>query len=673
MTKILWPAQFIMNRLRYNYKFALISVLFLCPIVLLSEQLWTQMESDIQVTATEVEGVRVIGQLNTLSHLAGEFRDTLMAHNYDRTEATTSKVYKLKSQTNDLIDQFIKNNAESKVLKPDHIERLKQAWAVAKNDELGSQIMLREYMASYGTLLKEINDVVFEIAKTSGLSNDSDEYLNRTMGFYFEKVRPLSHSLGLLRGYGNNTLNIAFLDSASFTEVDSAYVKTQATAEDFAENANKIKKAQANYPFNKNIADAVEASDKLLFLFNDQVVEAISERQTWQQYHSSATESLAVIESLGELMLEDVLSKVQLRLDDKEQFRIVLAAALIFLLAVIAYLYLGLYTSLSNSISNLVDSARKIADGDMTVDVKNDSHDEFATLINNFNDMMHQMKHLIQSATESSHVTAEHAQAVQNLAQQNSEIVHQQTEETRKISQAMAEMTQASEEVARETEYTAGAAEEADEVARQGQLLLKESVASFTQLTEEINGSMSVVEKLAEQSRGVTDILDVIKSIAEQTNLLALNAAIEAARAGEQGRGFAVVADEVRTLAQRSHQATVEIDSVLGNIQSGVSEVVHAMETSVQVTETSVGTTLTLGEKLEEILEGVSNINKRTQSISATTLEQTESVNHVRLSIQAIDSRAGEAAHAAENTLHSTEEMQQSLSELVNQLARFKV
>ena len=97
------------------------------------------------------------------------------------------------------------------------------------------------------------------------------------------------------------------------------------------------------------------------------------------------------------------------------------------------------------------------------------------------------------------------------------------------------------------------------------------------------------------------------------------------------------------------------------------------METSVQVTETSVGTTLTLGEKLEEILEGVSNINKRTQSISATTLEQTESVNHVRLSIQAIDSRAGEAAHAAENTLHSTEEMQQSLSELVNQLARFKV
>ena len=289
MTKILWPAQFIMNRLRYNYKFALISVLFLCPIVLLSEQLWTQMESDIQVTATEVEGVRVIGQLNTLSHLAGEFRDTLMAHNYDRTEATTSTVYKLKSQTSDLIDQFIKNNAESKVLKPDHIERLKQAWTIAKNDELGSQIMLREYMASYGTLLKEINDVVFEIAKTSGLSNDSDEYLNRTMGFYFEKVRPLSHSLGLLRGYGNNTLNVAFLDSASFTEVDSAYVKTQATAEDFAENANKIKKAQANYPFNKNIADAVEASDKLLFLFNDQVVEAISERQTWQQYHSSAT------------------------------------------------------------------------------------------------------------------------------------------------------------------------------------------------------------------------------------------------------------------------------------------------------------------------------------------------------------------------------------------------
>ena len=184
---------------------------------------------------------------------------------------------------------------------------------------------------------------------------------------------------------------------------------------------------------------------------------------------------------------------------------------------------------------------------------------------------------------------------------------------------------------------------------------------------------MQVVERLAEQSRGVTDILSVIKSIAEQTNLLALNAAIEAARAGEQGRGFAVVADEVRSLAQRSHEATVEIDDVLGKIQSGVQEAVTSMQVSVDVTEHSVSTANNLTEKLEEILHGVSAINSRTQSISATTLQQTESVNHVLSSIQAINARAKEAASATENSQHSSEEMLVSLHELVEKLSRFKV
>ena len=134
-----------------------------------------------------------------------------------------------------------------------------------------------------------------------------------------------------------------------------------------------------------------------------------------------------------------------------------------------------------------------------------------------------------------------------------------------------------------------------------------------------------------------------------------------------------MVADEVRSLAQRSHEATVEIDDVLGKIQSGVQEAVTSMQVSVDVTEHSVSTANNLTEKLEEILHGVSAINSRTQSISATTLQQTESVNHVLSSIQAINARAKEAASATENSQHSSEEMLVSLHELVEKLSRFKV
>ena len=134
-----------------------------------------------------------------------------------------------------------------------------------------------------------------------------------------------------------------------------------------------------------------------------------------------------------------------------------------------------------------------------------------------------------------------------------------------------------------------------------------------------------------------------------------------------------MVADEVRTLAQRSHEATVEIDGVLGKIQSGVEEAVNTMKVSVDVTSSSVNSARSLGQKLDEILDGITSINDRTRSISAAALEQTESVNHVRMSVQEIDSRGGEAAKAATNTLHSVHEMQQAVAQLTEQLRRLIV
>ncbi|MBA57328.1 MAG: hypothetical protein CMK89_23010 [Pseudomonadales bacterium] len=671
--KILWLATFVMNRLTYNYKFMVISVLFLCPILLLSTQLWNQLEQDLQVTATEAKGVNVIKELSLLNSKAAQLRDVLMAYNYDRSQATTSKVVQLRNETSELLDGINQQYQDSNLVKPTQLERLQQAKKQAYNEDLGSQIMLREYMTSYGSLVNEVEAIALEIAKNSGLANDTDDNLSVEIGVYLEDVRPLLSQLTKLRGYGNNTLNTPFMDSATFTEVDATYFNTQNAFEDFKSAIEKVRKIHPEATIVAAAPSTIEAVDKLLFLFNDQVVEAISERQTWQQYNESASQLITTALELENVVLDRALTIIQKRLRAKEQNRMVLVASLLALLAVITYLYLGLYFSLSESVSNMVSSARRVADGDMTVEVENRTRDEFATLIENFNDMVIQMRQLIRASRDSSDTVSQHAGQVKILADQNTAIVRLQTEETTKIRHAMEEMSSAAEEVARETEFTAGAAEDANENAREGQQLVVDAVKSFEALTSNIHGSMQVVEKLAEQSRGVTDILTVIKGIAEQTNLLALNAAIEAARAGEQGRGFAVVADEVRTLAQRSHEATVEIDDVLGKIQAGVQEAVHSMQASVDVTEHSVSTANRLTEKLEEILQGVTNINARAQSISAATLEQTESVNHVLASIQAINSRANEASDAAENTQHSSEEMLMSLNELVERLARFRV
>lgn len=673
MANVLWLAKFIMSRLKYNYKFMLISVLFMCPIALLSVQLWNQLESDIHTTELEAEGVRIIKELNSIASAAENLRDLQMAHNYDRSEAHNSRVFREKNAVDAAVADFIKQHRTSNLIRPAQIERLENALTKAKNEELGSQIMIREYINAYGTLVTELHALVMEVAKTSNLSNDTDPDLNQDMGLYLDKLRPLQMSLGKLRGYGNNTLNTTYLDSASFTEVDAAYFHTRSEYTEFTQAFEKLKKEHPDTPWINPVESTRGAIEQLLFLFNDQVVEGLSEKMPWNQYHEKMTAPLDQVRQLETLLLDHANEAVTTRLQTKQQNRAFLIISLLVLLGVIGYLYLGLYASLRSSINKLVIATSKVANGDMTVHVRNESHDEFSTLVGNFNNMTDQMNQLIKAARNSSDTTSGHAQGVKQLAQQNSEIVQQQTDETRRIHHAMEEMSAAAEDVARETEFTANAAQDADEHARQGQQLVGSAVNSFSHLTDNINSSMRVVERLAEQSKGVTEILSVIKSIAQQTNLLALNAAIEAARAGEQGRGFAVVADEVRSLAQRSHESTVEIDDVLGKIQLGVEEAVAAMQISVSVTAQSVTTARELTGKLEDIMQGVTNINDRAQSISAATLEQTESVNHVRSSVQAIDARAGDAAQAAKETVSSAEQMQQSIEELVQLLSRFNV
>lgn len=673
MLKLLWPAMFVMNRLQYTYKFLLISVLFLCPIILLSYQLWDQLEQNIQTTSKEADGIRIIKSLNEVSLAASEYRDIKMANNFDRSDETVQRVSRSRTATRELLEAFIRNAGASHLIKPAHIEQLEAAWRKSIDESLGSALMIREYMASYGTLAREIDGIVFDIAKSSGLTAESDDRLAREISLYLENLRLLARDISILRGYANHTLNTAFLDSVTLAEVENLFNNTTGNLAKTEELYSRILADQPDHPLTSDFKQLTEQTNTILTAVNEQLIEAFADKMTWQEFNAMATTNMSALRNAEQGILDRTLDKVEQRLHAKEQNRIGLVVSLLVLLVVISYLYLGLYITLRKSISSMVDSAAKVANGDMTVKVNVLSQDEFSILITNFNRMIEQMRGLIRSAQSSSDQTQQHAEHVQELAEMNSELVKQQTEETRKITRAMEEMTSASEDVAREAEFTASAAQDADENARGGQSLVSNAVASFEDLTDRINASMQVVERLAEHSRGVTTILAVIKGIAQQTNLLALNAAIEAARAGEQGRGFAVVADEVRTLAQRSQEATEEIDGVLGKIQSGVEEAVSTMKVSVDVTGTSVNTARALSEKLDEILSGVTSISDRTQSISAASLEQTESVNHVRLSVQAIDSRAGDAANAATNTLQSVSEMRQAITELTQQLQRFRI
>lgn len=675
--KFLWLALFIMNRLNYPTKFALISILFLCPIALLSVGLWNQLEKDIQTTADERQGIQIIRKLSALQVEADKARLTLMlndAYPNDEIKQLNNGQKTRVSNSLQALREYVEESDQQLLTEP-MLQRLEATWQNIADKRLGAQyVLIREYFDVYGSLSAEIEFTINKIAKTSGLATDFTPAVESRYTLLVDTVYSQADIFKKLHTYGLYGLNAAYLDTQVFDIVDAAFSTSTGSQEAIKSRFSGFIEAQApSEKLSRLLHEGLQEIDSLIQTYDNQLITGYGERLTWQQFNSKAQALDTVLREIEAQILTDIEQVIQVRLDEKEQNRIMLVVSLCALLAIIAYLYFGLYYSMKTSVNQLVEGARLMADGDMRVNVAVQSRDEVAELVKNFNLMSDHIRSLIKIVTENTESTAKNATHVQSLANTSSQFIRDQLQETNKISVAMEQMAASAEEVSKEAELTAAAAGEADDVAREGQVLVTNALASFDQLTQSMNESKNVVADLAEQSRGATTILEAIKGIAAQTNLLALNAAIEASRAGDQGRGFAVVADEVRTLAQRSHEATLEIDNILGSIQAGVNEAVNSMDASVAVTNSSVETARSLGQQLEEILNKVTMISGRTQSISATTSEQSQAVIHVKESIRSIDDKASESANSADNTVASTKQMNDAVEHLKEQLKRFQV
>ncbi|WP_416350617.1 methyl-accepting chemotaxis protein [Pseudomonas sp. RTS4] len=234
-------------------------------------------------------------------------------------------------------------------------------------------------------------------------------------------------------------------------------------------------------------------------------------------------------------------------------------------------------------------------------------------------------------------------------------------------------MSATAQEVARSATAAVNSAHSVNQETVSGRGLVESQQSSISRLASEIDQSVLVINQLATDSSSISRVLDVIKSIAEQTNLLALNAAIEAARAGEQGRGFAVVADEVRTLAKRTQQSTEEIEQMIAKLQNGVGAAVKAMGVSHEMANGTVGQSEKVQQALENILGAVSMIVNQNQQIAAAVEQQTAVAHDIDRNIVEIN-RAGErTAEGANQTEHASRQLSAQVVELKQLISAFRV
>ncbi len=330
--------------------------------------------------------------------------------------------------------------------------------------------------------------------------------------------------------------------------------------------------------------------------------------------------------------------------------------------------------NLRSSIVNVVNSLRDIAeeDGDLTVRIQTKNKDEIGDLVHWFNQFVEKLQNVVKDIGNASQPLNKLAQNLNDVSDNARNTIAAQQLSASDAKAAVDDMTTSVDAVAHSANEAAGAAGEASEAADEGQRVVNQTVNSIQTLASRVDETAVVIKKLEEDSNQVGVVLDVIKGIAEQTNLLALNAAIEAARAGEQGRGFAVVADEVRTLASRTQQSTEEIQSTIEQLQNAARSAVTVMAKGTEQAAQSVDEANKAGSSLGAITDTISRITAMNDQIARSTGEQQKVGVSITQNVDDIYSRTEDTANSSEKLTCVSHELEQLSEDFDKIMKQFK-
>nr|WP_010490283.1 methyl-accepting chemotaxis protein [Pseudomonas sp. S9] len=331
--------------------------------------------------------------------------------------------------------------------------------------------------------------------------------------------------------------------------------------------------------------------------------------------------------------------------------------------------------SISKPLNQAVSAMANIAsgEGDLTRSLDAQGNDELAALARHFNAFTDKLRQVIKQSLGSASELTQAAQSLDSVATDAHNHSQQQSQQMELVATAINQVSYAVQDVAKNAEHASSEVLAAEQQAAQGQDNIQSSLQQIEHLSAMIDRAVTVMNTLAEESTQIGSVLEVIRSIAEQTNLLALNAAIEAARAGEQGRGFAVVADEVRLLAQRTQKSTAEIQAMTERLQSNSQAAVKVINESSQASQLTIEQANLAGSSLDQIVHSLKNITGLNASIASATLQQSHVVEDINQNVTQATGLAHENATAAQHSNKASEHVGQLATQLSTLLGQFRV
>ncbi|MGA3678897.1 methyl-accepting chemotaxis protein [Pseudomonas graminis] len=491
-------------------------------------------------------------------------------------------------------------------------------------------------------------------------------------------------SIGHLSGMLENSLRLRITSFRTLVNREPASLReTDARIAELIGKLQTAKKAYASLPaeadeltvynqFEATLATFLDIQAKVLDLSHQDKVEDM--RALINTRMKEATDLMGVqINQLIALNTKSATEAGEISRAEYESANLsMIAVSVVAVLLTIMLAWL-LTRSIVNPMTRAVRAAEEISSGDLTRPIEVDGKDEATQLLRALATMQRNLRQTIELISGSSTQLASAAEELSAVTEESSRGLQQQNNEIEQAATAVNEMTAAVEEVARNAVSTSEASQQSNQAARQGRDRVVETVKSIQDMTQQIQATSGLVEGLAAQGRDIGKVLDVIRSIAEQTNLLALNAAIEAARAGEAGRGFAVVADEVRALAHRTAQSTTEIEQMVAGIQTRTGDAVQSMSRNTESTRTTLSLASSAGDALELITEAIAQINERNLVIASASEEQAQVSREVDRNLVNIRDLAAQTAAGANQTSAASHELSRLAVDLKAMVAKFVI
>lgn len=664
----LWisPATKLMGNMKYPAKFSLVSILFLIPLVLTVLLYWGEVSRNIDLTREELEGIELLQFTEPLVVSIGEHRGLTNAL-LNGNSSVESQVLDRRGKVDKGLAALSSGTSSARPELQNKVRALGVSWEAIKSEIASAEPNLIFEM--HNRLAADVR--AFNRTILTEYSLILDQHIGTT--FMIDNVAVLLPQIidetGQLRGKAAGVSARGSFTSDSFIYVSNLQAQLDSLFPLLAEGLSNPELVSMQDKFSA----AHDGVKNYIQYTRQNVTEPDQISVSSNEVFEKGSAAIEQVLGLYKTMLPTLAEKQRIYLDGQLFSRNLIIAVISVTVTLAIYLFIGFYQSTMRTMHSFREVSERLSGGDLTVRLNYEGKDEMSAISDGMNDVAKGFEQLVREAKRATQLVADSSRRLSGESKQTRDGVARQKEETSYISGGVGELSTSAADIAQNTNMASSASQRVDEMATQGLAVVQKTTQAFNELVQEVSETGAVISELDNDVQNIHAVSSVISEIADQTNLLALNAAIEAARAGEQGRGFAVVADEVRTLAQRTQDSTAEIRETLSKLQDCASRAVTLMERTNTSVSDNVEDMQQASDVLHEIDTALGEINQMNLGISSAAEQQSGLVQDLHQNLAAIGDVADASEQAAQNTSSLATEMERSATQLEQTLSKFSV